>query len=367
MSTRSAKARSRQKSCTICVEGKRRCDRQTPQCSRCAERGLKCTYIKSPSNATARSSKLNPASPQSPRYSSIDPVSEEIFAGWSLRSQTLVNTSPRLGSFSPLTTMPAFCPAIFFPDFVRPDRWSIEKVLKNMRSFPEMLARSGATPFMHVRLYESDMPTAIQDAFAVSAVYLSRTAETKDLSLRVLEAKSKSLIQQLRQTSSLRELLASVQALLIFQIIQLFQGDTRVRALAEQNMELLREWTTRLQMQGEDLRDPVTWQDWIFAESIRRTVVISILLDSLYWTLQFGYCTQAKVLSMLPVTPVSELWECSSRTGWSGTVPQKTNAVLYGDFAMAWKEGRVNQELDDFQRFLLAPCVGEKYRDVLEA
>lgn len=37
--------RSRQKNCTECVLIKRRCDRRTPTCSRCAERGTFCTYV----------------------------------------------------------------------------------------------------------------------------------------------------------------------------------------------------------------------------------------------------------------------------------------------------------------------------------
>ncbi|KOS20564.1 Peroxisome proliferation transcriptional regulator [Escovopsis weberi] len=37
-------AASRQKSCNTCVRGKRRCDKQTPRCGRCAAKNLDCTY-----------------------------------------------------------------------------------------------------------------------------------------------------------------------------------------------------------------------------------------------------------------------------------------------------------------------------------
>ncbi|KAF7713829.1 Fungal Zn(2)-Cys(6) binuclear cluster domain-containing protein [Penicillium ucsense] len=369
MSTRTAKSRSRQKSCTICAEGKRRCNRQTPQCSRCSERGLKCTYLNSPRMKT-RPSTVDSASPLSHIRSDVDTDFEISFALLSSHpdmwtdSSTLA-ASRHLDRSSSLTTMPNFCPAIFFPEIVRPDQWSIEQLLGNINSFPELFARSGATPFLHPQLYESDMPTAMQDAFAVTAAYFSRTPETEALTLRVLEKKSKSLMKQVQNTSSLRELLASVQALLIFQIIQLFQGTSRQRSLAEQDMEMLRSLTTRLQIQGEDLVNPITWQDWIFLESIRRTVIISVLLDSLYWSLKFGHCTQAKILSMLPVTPVSELWECPTSTDWPGSIPTRSKTILYGDFSMAWKEGRVTGKLDDFQKFLLVPCVGAKYKDLL--
>lgn len=40
------RARSRQKNCNHCVLIKRRCDRRSPVCSRCAEKGVACTYAK---------------------------------------------------------------------------------------------------------------------------------------------------------------------------------------------------------------------------------------------------------------------------------------------------------------------------------
>jgi hypothetical protein len=39
---------SRQKSCNSCVQSKRRCDRQTPVCTRCAEKKNTCVYGKEP-------------------------------------------------------------------------------------------------------------------------------------------------------------------------------------------------------------------------------------------------------------------------------------------------------------------------------
>lgn len=36
--------KSRQKSCNACVRSKRRCDKQTPRCTRCAEKNFSCVY-----------------------------------------------------------------------------------------------------------------------------------------------------------------------------------------------------------------------------------------------------------------------------------------------------------------------------------
>ena len=48
-----ASAATRQKSCNACVRGKRRCDKRTPRCSRCAAKNLDCIYQKMPPSAAA--------------------------------------------------------------------------------------------------------------------------------------------------------------------------------------------------------------------------------------------------------------------------------------------------------------------------
>jgi hypothetical protein len=187
------------------------------------------------------------------------------------------------------------------------------------------------------------------------------------MTLRILEAKTTSLVEQVHQTSSIEELLASVQALMLFHIIQLFDGDIRQRSIAERNMDTLRAWTTRLQVQAQELNQVASWQEWVFAESIRRTVIFSALIDSLYSSLKYGYCANVKELSMLPFTPVSRLWSMTTSAAWLAESGQSgSDVVLYGDFSMAWENGRVWGELDEFQKLLLIPCVGERYKDTLE-
>lgn len=47
-------APTRQKSCNACVRGKRRCDKRTPRCSRCAAKGLDCVYQRMPPHDHSR-------------------------------------------------------------------------------------------------------------------------------------------------------------------------------------------------------------------------------------------------------------------------------------------------------------------------
>ncbi|OOQ83128.1 hypothetical protein PEBR_36607 [Penicillium brasilianum] len=368
MPSRCSGTRSRQKSCVACAEGKRRCNRQTPQCSRCVGRGLKCTYVNG----------LSAKKHQNNVFADVQPVEFELYHDlddalflWSPNSDSFLDTSNATASWHtespPLITTPSLFPAIFFPETVSPDKWTMKQCLRIIKSFPQTFARSRRTPFIHQRLYDTYLPNAIQDAFAVSAAYCTKTTETEDMTLRILEAKTASLVEQVHQTTSLQELLASVQALMLFHIIQLFDGDIRQRSIAERNIDTLRAWTTRLQVQAEDLSQTTSWQEWIFAESIRRTVIFSALLDSLYSSLKNGYCANVKELSMLPFTSKSRLWTITTSAAWlTESCHSGSDLVLYGDFSMAWENGRVLGELDDFQKLLLMPCVGERYKDVLE-
>ena len=54
-SSSSSNAASRQKSCNACVRGKRRCDKTTPRCTRCAAKGLECVYQRVPPSSSPSS------------------------------------------------------------------------------------------------------------------------------------------------------------------------------------------------------------------------------------------------------------------------------------------------------------------------
>ncbi|UKZ62318.1 uncharacterized protein TrAtP1_003569 [Trichoderma atroviride] len=53
-------AASRQKSCNACVRGKRRCDKRTPRCTRCAAKGLDCVYQRQPQQQPQQSQQQHP-------------------------------------------------------------------------------------------------------------------------------------------------------------------------------------------------------------------------------------------------------------------------------------------------------------------
>src|SRR5690348_8641311 len=95
MPSRSAAPRSRQKSCVACAEGKRRCNRQTPQCSRCAGRGLTCIYINGP--PAKKHQQVVPAEVRTIEFENFHDL-DDIFSLWSPNSDSLIDSSTATAS-----------------------------------------------------------------------------------------------------------------------------------------------------------------------------------------------------------------------------------------------------------------------------
>lgn len=361
----STDSRSRQKSCIRCVQGKRRCNRQTPQCGRCLARGLECTYVKSHSGSNQQHTAAQ--SSYIPTVESLSSSIDDFLSTVTPQEPTFFNDAEFLASWltpgPSLFAVPTFLPtgpAGYFPEVVEIDKWSVRQLLRGLKSYPKMFARSLKTPFIHHRLYNACLPGAIQDVFMVSTLYYSKTPETEDTVQQIVGAKAMSLVRK-SHPMALDELLAAVQALILFHIIQLFDGDIRQRAIAEQNMDTMRTWTMQLQVRAGELGPTPTWGEWIFVESVRRTVIVSVLLEGLYSMLKMGNCMVVRQLSVLPFTSGGSFWNINTDASWTAESHHlNSDTVLYGDYSRAFETGRVSGKLDKFDKLLLTPCIGER-------
>ncbi len=69
---------SRQKSCNACVRGKRRCDKRTPRCTRCAAKGLDCVYHKLPPSHAGSTSSSAAQQQHQPASGSTSPEMTDV-------------------------------------------------------------------------------------------------------------------------------------------------------------------------------------------------------------------------------------------------------------------------------------------------
>lgn len=314
---------SRQKSCNACVKAKRGCDKRHPVCSRCEEKKISCNYAKrsyaeafrsdfdfdpvesdmSWAGLTGPSSSIDlvdciPASPATclPTFESfIDPflTFADSQAATSSDMQLISSVSARrqlgqqqenqqgLSKFD-YAPMADICvryshnevkkDGTLIINRIQYEPWQVYDpntkahfIVQSLKSYPSTFAKDSHTPWMHGYLYKDQMPSSIQSCFTVSALYSNMTSNNKASVFRVLYQSLNELKQQQQLANTPLEKLARAQALFLYQIICLFDGDLTLRSDADRDMLLLQDWLDDLCKIRENLSTlesdrPKSWE-----------------------------------------------------------------------------------------------------------
>ncbi|ODM24455.1 hypothetical protein SI65_02045 [Aspergillus cristatus] len=339
---------SRQKSCNACVKAKRGCDKRHPVCSRCEEKKISCIYAKrsyaeafqrsdfdfdpvglttlSWAGLTAPSSSINLVGdiPPNPATSaSLDttclPTLDEFIDPFlnfadsqdtSLSDVQLISSAhgqpgqqqenqQGLSKFD-YAQMADIC-IQYEPWHVYDPNTKAHFIVQTLKGYPSTFAKDSHTPWVHRYLYKDQMPSSIQSCLTVCALYSSMTSSNKTSVFRVLCQSLNELKQQQQLANTPLEKLARAQALFLYQIVCLFDGDLTLRSNANRDMLLLQDWLDDLCKIRENLRTPErdhprSWEWWIFSESVRRTIVIAYAFLGL-WNLM------CKNNDRKPITP----------------------------------------------------------------
>ncbi|KAF2449672.1 hypothetical protein P171DRAFT_197989 [Karstenula rhodostoma CBS 690.94] len=359
---------SKRKSCSECVKAKRKCGMEVPRCSRCTKKNITCAY---PSKIMA----------QELAIPELDfPWLDDLFRDpdalpWegALQPQLEVAFAPS-GHYPASFTSDALHSSAFSPLGVEIDkvpcrstlaRTEMEAALHRFKTWPEKWVKEGKAPFIHPRLYANEMPKALQDAYAACAIYSTKTDQNAFVAFTVIESKANELLRSPDQESwTSLELLAAVQALLIFQFIRLFDGDIRQRAQAESAETVLEAWTNQLNSITTTERKYTTdtapsWRSWIFSESLRRTSTMSFLLSGIYSLVKKGYCTLGQQVSAHSFTAQRKLWDATGPLEWDRV---KANHDPFWtpcmNFDHVIRRGN-GDELDDFGMVMLITYKGQ--------
>lgn len=205
------------------------------------------------------------------------------------------------------------------------------------------LVHQNRAPFIHHDSYQLVPPVAYQDLLGVSAMYCQKTLQNQTVIFSMLDSRISSLIGSSKSSLwSTKDYLIAVQAMIIYQIIRLFDGDIRQRAKAEGQFKILETWTSHLHSTSNysesDTESP--YQRWIFMESARRSVIISIMLHAMYSILKDGYCTSVPQMTTLPVSVNGALWVASEDAWWQTTLGFGGELLTYQDFLAQWNGGQ---------------------------
>jgi hypothetical protein len=248
----------------------------------------------------------------------------------------------------------------------------LKYAVSHFKTWPNLLLETGRLPYYNPQLYNPlsvsshamPLPLQIQDLHCIAALYTTRTPATETTVHTILESKTAQLIA-LPQTT-LVERLAALQTLIFYQTIRLLDGDVRLRAAGEHDEPTLDAWTAELQRRcgmimphvvdhskltpPADLgievgaqTDPDTpWQHYLFAESIRRTILMSLMLRGIYSLLKKGWCGLSNAIQTVPWTAQKALWEAESGWRWRKAKEEKPLfQITNTEFEELWERGRV--------------------------
>ncbi|TGO65679.1 hypothetical protein BOTNAR_0075g00290 [Botryotinia narcissicola] len=336
---------------------KRKCDRAWPRCQRCVTRGSGCQYIG-----------RNRHQPQRSPDSNVDqsvPIAENSgdrpSSNWQLEQYHAEPAS--------LLT-PCWDDALFeFPNYSSPAsdgnfvfncihdevaqqasssadpgivraitsdtklQARVEFVAKRLARIPRVFVQHGHTMFIHQMQFQQSCSLALQDAMSACALYCMKGVANQALVFGILEHKCQQLIASTNALLASRtDLLAALQALLLYQMVRLFDGDIRLRAHAEADEAIVILWASQLSPPtfnteeiilatlGSTGADIVTtgcksdWHSWLVDESIRRTVITTFMLKGVYSFLKLGYDSPTNL--NVCFTAQAALWNAQSAIGW---------------------------------------------------
>lgn len=206
----------------------------------------------------------------------------------------------------------------------------VEFAAKRLGVVPKTFSEQGQTMFIHRVLFQERTPPALQDALSACALYRLKNMENQVLVFRNLEHRRQQLIANTDMLlASKMDLLEALQALILYQIIRLFDGDIRLRAQAEADEPVLMTWAAHLRLRTRQVQAPppapvesqpspeitsTEWRRWLIEESSRRTVMTAFMLKGVYDFLKLGYDTVPDL--QMSFTAQATLWNSQSEISW---------------------------------------------------
>lgn len=280
------------KACVACAKAKRRCGKQIPTCGRCASRGLSCDYparvakaCTSPYAQPQRQQQLQPSPEMStaPIAAILTPtptptITDILFdiPGTSMALDDLYPFHFENAAALPISScsIDVNPKSISMPWYLNSPSWELEHHaptdippnyssstlldhVETIKDWQRRWVQTGSNPYIHTNVYRFRMPRCVQDAYTTLSAYIERTPENKSVIARIVEDRVRQLLddqpdgiegdqEETHGALGPFENLARVHALHIYQSIGLFDGDIRLRHVAETQIPTLNAWLRQL-------------------------------------------------------------------------------------------------------------------------
>ncbi|KAK0122676.1 hypothetical protein ONS96_009713 [Cadophora gregata f. sp. sojae] len=213
----------------------------------------------------------------------------------------------------------------------------------NLKSFPLMLSRQGTLPpFIHPNMVSSDGGYSHVEPLTncISLVHMisSGIQGSRKLFWKNVRLECERLCAEHRELDSV-ELVAGMQALAIYMLIRLDEGET-----ADNNLDSLLVTTViaisiqlsqnkppgfnQLDSSGHDLKS--SWEAWLHEESRRRLSIIYRALNMLIYFEPSSLCELQSDLILAPLPAKKQLWEATTEIAWKAELDSPQTQKEFG-------------------------------------
>jgi hypothetical protein len=175
------------------------------------------------------------------------------------------------------------CDGTFDPLEVHDARSRPGHILKVFNDLHITFSQTRALPFLHSRLYSSQLPKPVMTAFCAASAYSNRTAETKGWTVKLIGDATREVYNEGEKAGTPLEKLARVHALLIMNTMRMLDGDIWLRAAAEKEFGVMIDWVTDLVAVRDQLEESMPksqWADKAFPPKSWEVSFLSFLLCS---------------------------------------------------------------------------------------
>ncbi|KAJ2996982.1 hypothetical protein NUW58_g800 [Xylaria curta] len=248
-------------------------------------------------------------------------------------------------------------------------------ILNRVKALTGEMATKNVTPFIHQRLYRDYRPQCVISCFTACVLYSNRTPTNTAMVIRALSDSARELVdtEACRTIPTPIEKLARSQTLFLYQVIRLFDGDVSLRAQGEKDMGLFRTWLRELCYIRDNLGDlarlkttsirelsPIEWEKWIFAECLRRTVILAYSVIGLYEILKDpAYSDPDGTWAYAHRWTLGRsLWEASSPAAFQRAWKQNPHFVITNFNFEHFLEVGKSEDVDEFSETLLHVYMG---------
>ncbi|CAH0025799.1 unnamed protein product [Clonostachys rhizophaga] len=200
-------------------------------------------------------------------------------------------------------------------------------VMQTLCAFPQMmLRRETFPPFIHGHWHCTEsaaavsLPKPLVSCMGLAQIFASHNADTRPfLWEKTREEQRSSADKAYRRQFSKHDHLAAIQALLIYIMMRVVDCS---RTDLDLNLELLglcdnfKDVCKEPFYQHERACLSSSWEDWIFAESRRRTAIIWLLMTQMIHIKIGVPCDSFPSFRDVPLSSPKLLWEARTRSQW---------------------------------------------------